>query len=93
MGTPPRAALRLALCLGVAGLLALGVASGARAQGLILTGYADLEGSVTGLGSDDRGVFFDNHHFNLNGIGNIVDNLFAAGEIDFEHGGAETALE
>lgn len=93
MGTPRRAILRLALCPGVVGLLALGVASDARGQGLILTGYADLEASATGLGSDDRSVFFDNHHFNLIGIGNVVGDLFGAAEVEFEHGGAEIALE
>lgn len=89
-----RQVTRLLLWCGVAAaLLELGTASGAAAQGLILTGYADLEASVAGLGSDDRSVFFDNHHFNLIGIGNIVGDLFAAGEVEFEHGGAEIALE
>lgn len=94
MRIPRRQVTRLLLWSGVAAaLLNLGAASHARAQGLMLTGYADLEASVEGLGSDDRSVFFDNHHFNLIGIGNIIGDLFAAGEVEFEHGGAEIALE
>ncbi len=94
MRMPSREGIRLLLWSGVAAaLLELGPASEVRAQGLILTGYADLEAEVTGLGSDDRSVFFDNHHFNLIGIGNIIGDLFAAGELEIEHSGAEFALE
>lgn len=85
---------RLVLWSGVAAaLLELGTASGARAQGLILTGYADLEAVAEDLGSGDAKAFFDNHHFNLIAIGNIIGDLFGGAEVEIEHGGAEIALE
>ena len=37
--------------------------------------------------------FFDNHHFNLIMVGSLVDDLFAAFEIEYEHAGEEIAME
>ncbi len=37
--------------------------------------------------------FFDNHHFNLILIGDLVKDLFVAGEVEYEHAGEEIALE
>jgi len=65
----------------------------ARAQGLTVSGYADFEAWLTGIGSDDKEFTFDNHHFNLILTGTVTDNLFAAAEIEYEHGGEEMGLE
>jgi len=63
-------------------------------QGLLLTGYADFELAADNIGSKDGAdVRFDNHHFNLIAIGQIYGNLFAAGEVEYEHSGSEVALE
>ncbi len=81
----------------VAGLLAgvfLAGAPGVSAQGLMVTGYADLEASINGIGSDgDSEFFFDNHHFNILAIGKIYEDLFAAAEVEYEHAGEEIELE
>ncbi len=69
------------------------VPSPASAQGLTVTGYADFEASVEGIGSDDKEFFFDNHHFNLILLGRITGDLFASAEVEYEHGGDEIALE
>lgn len=64
------------------------------AQGLFITGYADLETSVTNPDGDGNSDFFlDNHHFNLILIGKLFENLFAAAEVEYEHAGEEVALE
>lgn len=63
------------------------------AQGLMVTGYADLEASVTQAGPDDSEFFFDNHHFNVIVLGNVAGDLFAAAEVEYEHSGDEIALE
>ncbi|MEN8375501.1 MAG: hypothetical protein ABFS34_08635 [Gemmatimonadota bacterium] len=63
------------------------------AQGLTVTGYADFEAFVSGIGSDDKEFFFDNHHVNLILLGQITGDLFAAAEIEYEHAGEEIALE
>lgn len=70
-----------------------GLPTDASAQGLTVSGYADFEAWLTDIGSNDKGFYFDNHHFNLIMTGTVTDNLFAAGEVEYEHGGEETALE
>jgi len=65
-----------------------------RAQGLMVTGYADFESQWQNIGAEGGSDFyFDNHHFNLVVLGNITDDLFAAGEVEYEHAGDEIALE
>jgi hypothetical protein len=83
------------MILGLAGLLATGPANLASGQGLTLTGYADFEAIYGNVGgdADNTTFFFDNHHFNLIAVGYIVDDVFAAGEIEYEHAGEEIALE
>jgi hypothetical protein len=71
----------------------LALPAGARAQGLTVTGYADLEAWVTNIGSDDKEFTFDNHHFNLIMTGTVTGNLFVASEVEYEHGGEEIGLE
>ncbi|MFQ6046906.1 MAG: porin [Gemmatimonadales bacterium] len=63
------------------------------AQGLMLSGYADLEVNLDKLGSDNSEFYLDNHHFNLIALGKLVENVFAAAEIEFEHAGEEIAFE
>lgn len=80
----------------LAGALALGLTvtpQPAVGQGLRVSGYADLEFSVEGIGSGDEEIFFDNHHFNLIFFGDLVKNVFAAAEVEYEHAGEEIALE
>ncbi|NIM49009.1 MAG: hypothetical protein GTN62_04165 [Gemmatimonadales bacterium] len=62
-------------------------------QGLMVTGYADLEIVLGDVNSDDREFFFDNHHFNIIALGKLVEDVFAAVEVEYEHGGGEIALE
>lgn len=68
-------------------------ARGLRAQGLLLTGYADFQADVTNIGSGNSDFFFDNHHFNLIGVGQLTENIFANAEIEYEHSGDEINLE
>jgi len=64
------------------------------AQGLMVTGYADFEASVNNVGSDDGSeVLFDNHHFNVIVLGNVIGDLFVAAEVEYEHAGDEIGLE
>ncbi|HEX9690599.1 MAG TPA: porin [Gemmatimonadales bacterium] len=71
----------------------LGVPGLAMGQGLKVFGYADFEAYLAGVGSDDSQLYFDNHHFNLKTAGSLVDNLFVAAEIEYEHAGEEIAFE
>lgn len=90
----PMHRLRLAfLTVGVMAVLA--IASEAHAQLLKLTGYADLEWVVTETNdpTDEWHNFFDNHHFNLIGVAWVTDDLLGAVEVEYEHAGAEIALE
>jgi hypothetical protein len=78
------------------GALVLSTQSGElRAQGLKVLGYADLEWSLeqTGDPENEWYHFFDNHHFNIVGVGWIMDDLVAAVEVEYEHAGEEIALE
>lgn len=71
--------------LALAALLAVPAAG----QGLIVTGYANME-----YRNQQRGpATFDAHNLNLIVIGKLRGDLFAAGEIEYEHGGDEIALE
>lgn len=66
----------------------------AHSQGLMVTGYADFEAVVSNpFGDGNSEFYFDNHHFNLIMVGKIVENLFAAVEVEYEHAGEEIALE
>lgn len=75
------------------GLVLAGAPKAASAQGLWLTGYADFEARYTETGPDDNEFFFDNFHFNLIALGKLYKNLFASGEVEYEHAGEEIALE
>lgn len=81
----PRALLRAFAPLG----LAAAVAAQAAGQGLIVTGYANMEYANTQRGD----ATFDAHNLNLIVIGKLRGDLFAAGEIEYEHGGEEIAVE
>lgn len=74
-------------------LLFLGVPEPGSAQGLMLTGYADLETHVEKLGSGNKEFYFDNYHFNVIALGRLTASLFAAAEVEYEHAGEEIALE
>jgi len=69
--------------------LAVLLAAPAAGQGLIVTGYANMEYTNTQRGD----ATFDAHNLNLIVIGKLRGDLFAAGEIEYEHGGEEIALE
>lgn len=90
MGAP-----RLAVVVGAAALAihCLGIRQAAFAQGLTLYGYADLEGYVANVNSDNKEAYFDNHHFNIIAIGRLSEDLFAGMEVEYEHAGEEIALE
>jgi len=61
------------------------------AQGLIVSGYAseELEVSLT----KPRANTFDAQNFNLIVLGQLGGDVFAAAEIEYEHGGDEIAFE
>ena len=80
----------LALILSVATLIA---APQLRAQGLIFSGYADFEATLTNPGQDCSDFFFDNHHFKFVALGDIYGDVFAGAEVEYEHAGEEIALE
>jgi len=79
--------------LGFSLLLALGWAlvraPSASPQGLHVTGY----GSVEFLTQQGGKPTFDAHNLNLILLGKLRGDLFAAGEVEYEHGGDEIALE
>ncbi len=67
---------------------------GAKAQGLMFSGYADLEAGVGNpFGDGDSEFFFDNHHFNFIALGKVYQDLFVNAEVEYEHAGDEIALE
>lgn len=72
----------------------LALASQLPAQGLMVSGYADFEASLSdagdGNGSD---LVFDNHHFNMLFLGNITGDMFVSAEVEYEHGGEEIGFE
>ncbi len=85
---------RAACVSALAAFAVLAFAGEAGAQGLMVTGYADLEAQVQNVGGDnDTEFFFDNHHFNVIAMGNIIGDIFAAAEVEYEHAGEEIALE
>jgi len=79
------------LLLGVFGLLTM--TKDVRAQGLIVTGYGDIEWSAQDTETDGFKHAFDNHHFNLILLGSIADDVIVGAEVEYEHAGDETALE
>lgn len=73
--------------------LAIGAAP-LRAQGLLLTGYADFEATADNVGGDgNTDFFFDNHHVNMIALADISGDLFAAAEVEYEHAGEELEFE
>ena len=78
---------------GVLTAIFMGSPAGVLGQGLTVTGYADFEAVVNNVNADDADFYFDNHHFNLIMVGSLVDDLFAAFEIEYEHAGEEIAME
>ena len=85
--------LSIGFVLGGLCVLFLGLPTGTLAQGLTVSGYADFEAVVNNVNADDADFYFDNHHFNLIMVGSIVEDLFAAFEIEYEHAGEEIAME
>jgi len=73
------------LSLGLATVLAAPAAG----QGLIVTGY----GSMEYLNPQDGIQTFDAHNLNVIIVGKLRGDLFAAAELEYEHGGEEIALE
>jgi hypothetical protein len=63
------------------------------AQSLHVSGYADFEGYIDKIGSNDKEFYFDNHHFNLIFLGQLTGDMFASAEIEYEHAGEEIAYE
>lgn len=92
MQTEVRARIAVAGFMGAA-LLAATAPPALFGQGLTVSGYADFEASLNNLGSGANELSLDNHHVNFILIGDITDNLFFSAEIEYEHAGAETALE
>lgn len=76
-----------------AAFLGLGTPARLASQALTVTGYADFEASINKLGSGSNELTFDNHHVNFILLGSLTKNIFFASEIEYEHAGAETALE
>lgn len=61
----------------------------ALSQALHVTGYANVEY----LNQQGANATFDLHNLNLIVLGQLRGDLFAAGEVEYEHGGEEIALE
>jgi hypothetical protein len=79
--------LRSCLLLGAACTLVL--ATEASPQGLHVLGY----GNVEYLNQQGSGSTFDAHNLNLIVLGQLRGDIFAAAEVEYEHGGDEIALE
>lgn len=74
--------------------LALLIVPRVSAQGLMFSGYADIEGAVGNpFGNGDTEFALDNHHFNFIALGKLYEHLFANAEVEYEHAGDEIALE
>jgi len=69
--------------------LVMGLPAVGDAQGLMVTGYGNME-FTSQQGSKPT---FDAHNLNLILIGQLRGDLFAAGEVEYEHGGEEVGLE
>lgn len=78
---------RSCLLLGAACTVVL--ATPASPQGLHVMGYGNMEY----LNQQGSGSTFDAHNLNLIVLGQLRGDLFAAAEIEYEHGGDEIALE
>ncbi|MFQ5550319.1 MAG: hypothetical protein ACE5FJ_03670, partial [Gemmatimonadales bacterium] len=81
------------LAAGIVGLAIIAAPRVGWAQGLVVSGYADFEAVLNNVDADDSDFYFDNHHFNLIMVGDIVDDLYAAVEVEYEHSGEEIAFE
>mgnify|MGYP001583169675 CR=1 FL=1 len=92
MTSRARTRIQAVALLGAAAF-ALTMPTQAPSQALTVSGYADLFAYVDKLGSGNKEFYFDNYHVNLIMIGKITGDLFAAVELEYEHGGEETALE
>ncbi|HLG04879.1 MAG TPA: porin [Gemmatimonadales bacterium] len=83
------AAERLGLGLSLALAWTLVQAAPASPQAIHVTGY----GSVEFLSQQGSKATFDAHNLNLILVGKLRNHLFAAAEVEYEHGGEEIALE
>jgi hypothetical protein len=90
---PKAVRVRAASCGIVAVLAWVGLPATTQAQGLMVTGYGDLEWSLQDRGDAGWKNFFDNHHFNLIFLGAITEDLGVGAEVEYEHAGEEIALE
>ena len=84
---------RVACPLILAPLAAVALAGHVQAQGLIVSGYGDIEWTAEDRGEDGWRNAFDNHHLNLIFLGSIADDLIVGGEVEYEHAGDLIALE
>ncbi len=80
------------------GLLTLGsfaalVATDLHAQGMVVTGYGDIEWTYADGGADGWHNAFDNHHLNVILLGSITDDVLGGAEAEYEHAGDEIGLE
>lgn len=83
---------RLALVAVASGVIALG--GDLHAQGLIVSGYGDLEWTLEDRGEADGWRHaFDNHHLNLILLGAIMEDITVGVEVEYEHAGEEIAVE
>lgn len=83
----------LAAPLSLALLATVALCSGAGAQGLIVSGYGDIEWALQDRGDEGWKHAFDNHHLNLILLGAIAEDLLVGVEVEYEHAGGEIALE
>jgi hypothetical protein len=85
--------MRKALCWAAAVACGVAAPAAARAQGLLVSGYGVEE--FTWQQTDPSGHVntFDAHNFNLVLLGQLSGDVFAAMEVEYEHGGEEVALE
>jgi len=91
MKNRPTVRLTGLLILGSVALLA--VPRVLRAQGLVVTGYGDVEWTYADGGDEGWHNAFDNHHLNLIFLGAITDDLLVGAEVEYEHAGDEIGLE
>ena len=85
--------LTVGIMSGVLTAIFMGSPDAVLGQGLTVSGYADFEAVVNNIDANDTDFYFDNHHFNLVMVGSIVDDLFAAFEVEYEHAGEEVKME
>lgn len=85
--------MRKTLCWAAVAACGVAAPTAARAQGLLVSGYAVEEFNWVQTDPSGHANTFDAHNFNLIVLGQLLGDVFAAAEVEMEHAGEEIGLE